>query len=324
MKTNKMLETGKSVVNAVRGVLKFISQQGYGFATAVEGAACDVWFSVANVCEVRDGENHPLLVDSDYVRLEPGTMLMLLEPFDNGRGGLMTDGVCRTVDYQAAERAIAKRPYYRVWHSANLWTDGKLTPSGNQPYAEGSLKALDAKFPRGAKNDPCAAGYETGPINVQAVKWEKRTPTGGWEVCKDPRPLPANHPLLVTVKVMKNEDGKLREVWTGSTCTLLDLPGFKGGEFSFEQARKATTSDEVVWVEIADPRLPKAEVKTEVKAPEAPARKKAEKPATKVKAEVKGVGQTAPTGVSVAPPKKEKAKKVVTDLSQLALEPASK
>jgi len=193
MKNNQMLETDRSPngIPAVCGVVKFAGRD-YGFLTSVEGTEKDVWFSRNNVCGVRAGGSNPLLVDGDgQVPLFPGTVVVLLEPFDNGRGGLMTDGLCRKVAFDGVSREIANRPYYRLWHSANRWANGKFIASGNQPYAEETLESLEAKFPRGVQNDPLAPGYATGPVKVAAVKWEKRTPTGGWEICEDPRPLPA-------------------------------------------------------------------------------------------------------------------------------------
>jgi len=314
MKNNQMLETDRSPngIPAVCGVVKFAGRD-YGFLTSVEGTEKDVWFSRNNVCGVRAGGSNPLLVDGDgQVPLFPGTVVVLLEPFDNGRGGLMTDGLCRKVAFDGVSREIANRPYYRLWHSANRWANGKFIASGNQPYAEETLESLEAKFPRGVQNDPLAPGYATGPVKVAAVKWEKRTPTGGWEICEDPRPLPAH--LNPTIRVMRLENAEPREVWVGSLQRFTALPGFKSDQFWFE--KKAGDGQ---WMEIADPRTetepkPKAVKAPAITATAQPKRKKADKPA-----KAKGSGQTAPTGISVAPPKKEKAEVTVKGLEALSL-----
>ncbi|MFA6536488.1 MAG: hypothetical protein WCT25_03640 [Candidatus Paceibacterota bacterium] len=332
MKTNKMLEAGNQTIKARRGVVKFVSRtKGYGFVTGVEGVGGqDVWFPIDDIGNIIAGDNHPRILRDNRVQLFPGTVVMILAPFD-GRGSLATDGVGRLMDYVDAEREIAKRPYFRVMHLDTRFNGQKMTAGAREvQYAEGTLAQLEREFPIGTPNDPLAKGYKTAVVTVPAVRWDRRQADGSWKVqSTDPRrwaqapepkvpavmlqPIakPTGTPAPLMVRVLKVGAGGGTQVWAGPIVELSKSTEFTGAGYTVEKV-DGTVNGEVAWTEIADPR---AKVAPSVPTP---ARQKAAKPAQPVK----GSGQTAPTGVSVAPAKKAKSVQTVKGLDALSIAPA--
>ncbi|MBI2476401.1 MAG: hypothetical protein HYV67_04140 [Candidatus Taylorbacteria bacterium] len=88
--------------------------------------------------------------------------------------------------YQAAKREIAARPVYEVI-KFTLYRGEPVSEKPRRVIAVGTAVELQAKYPRGARNDPFVSEKHSLDITVRC-RFQMKGKEGQW--CDDPRPLP--------------------------------------------------------------------------------------------------------------------------------------